>query len=648
MEGTKIKSPGADAPRLALIPHMPAIISRMILWLDKLGRLLAHPALWRYLSREWTRYLLSWILAVAVAGYMLHHSWVIYDEPGRPDGNAGHTYIDFGGQYLMGRMLLRGRADHLYHRSHQRTVLLEVFPAEIKDPNENQCDVESLMTCFMGLDNTGDAELTGTFLSPLMNGQPLGCLANWAAARKHWQRDPEAYLAAAAMFLSARDAMGVAALGSVHQHFEEDPLKPLRDPHFPAIGGPLYPPINALYYAPLALLPPQFAYRLSQVVSILLGFLAGLGIRHISRGQIWWPLASAGVIAFPGFGDSLNLGQNAAVTLAILTWGWVIMARGRQALGGCAWGLLAFKPVWAMTFFLIPLLTGRWRACRTMVLTAAALALATLPFVGLHSWREWLKVGQEASLVYKADVKWIHLSRDILSIPRRWLDFSNNNHDTWVGRRDDFTTSMVGWALLVLFLELTIRVALSRRHQVRQPVGPGPAFLFLGAWLTCFHFMYYDLLLAALPVFLLFTDPRRYLEPRFLLIAPLSAAKVGPALTYFQPRFFSPLPLGRDGVLDNGQWMPAPLVEARPGTLWVLNRVVPTLVVGFLAVYCILAYSNFPWVTICLMGLWLWCGWLCFWERDVRMARDSLNMADAPIQGCSDKIHGELGVGDPA
>ena len=29
------------------------------------------------------------------------------------------------------------------------------------------------------------------------------------------------------------------------------------------------------------------------------------------------------------------------------------------------------------------------------------------------------------------------------------------------------------------------------------------AFVLLGAWLSCYHFMYYDVLLAALPIFLL-------------------------------------------------------------------------------------------------------------------------------------------------
>src|SRR5262249_54452127 len=152
------------------------------------------------------------------------------------------------------------------------------------------------------------------------------------------------------------------------------------------VGGPLYPPINAFFFAPLALMPPRVAYRVNQGFGALLPFLAGLAIAGISRGRIWCPVAAAAVILLPGYVGSLNLGQNAALTLTILCWGWALAARGRPGWGGVVWGLLAFKPVWALAFILVPLLTGRWKMCLTMALSGAALAAATLPFVGVQSW----------------------------------------------------------------------------------------------------------------------------------------------------------------------------------------------------------------------------------------------------------------------
>ena len=60
-----------------------------------------------------------------------------------------------------------------------------------------------------------------------------------------------------------------------------------------------------------------------------------------------------------------------------------------------------------------------------------------------------------------------------------------------------------------------------RRQQVRQATAGMPAaFLFLAAWLSCYHFIYYDTLLVAPAIFLLFADIRPYLDPRLQVLAP--------------------------------------------------------------------------------------------------------------------------------
>ena len=115
-------------------------------------------------------------VAAAVAFYL---AWVGYDEPGRPDGTVGHIYIDFSGQWIMGRMFVRGEGPYLY-----------------------------------------DRERVGT-------GAPAG-------------------------LRPARD--GETAFGWL-----------IEAPDRPGVGGPLYPPIQALFFYPLGLLPPLTAYRIAQV-----------------------------------------------------------------------------------------------------------------------------------------------------------------------------------------------------------------------------------------------------------------------------------------------------------------------------------------------------------------------------------------------
>ncbi len=166
------------------------------------------------------------------------------------------------------------------------------------------------------------------------------------------------------------------------------------------VGGPLYPPINALLYSPLGFLSPRVAYRVMQVFALLLAPLAGYTATKLSAGRIWWPVATTLVIAYPGFGAAVNLGQNAGLTLTFLAWGWAFIATDKPVRGGMVWGLLAFKPVWAAAFFLVPLVTRRWRVCVAMLATAAGLVLLTLPFVGIESWADWLRVGREGTETY--------------------------------------------------------------------------------------------------------------------------------------------------------------------------------------------------------------------------------------------------------
>jgi arabinofuranan 3-O-arabinosyltransferase len=236
-------------------------------------------------------------------------------------------------------------------------------------------------------------------------------------------------------------------------------------------------------------------------------------------------------MCFPGFGGSLNLGQNAPLSLAVLLWGWVLVERGRDGWAGVVWGLLAYKPVWAASFFLVPLWTRRWRMAGAMLATGTALAVATLPVVGLGAWLDWLAVGRVASQVYEVNENWIDLSRDLLGSARRWLlDFDRPDD-----QRGDPLAGALGWAALLAVAGATTLAAWRRPAQVRSTRGPGAAFVLLAAWLCCLHFMYYDVLLAALPVAVLFAEPGRkqgwwpayllvglvvVLPPGFVLAAP--------------------------------------------------------------------------------------------------------------------------------
>jgi hypothetical protein len=541
-----------------------------------LGRcyLLAARLRW-FLFHRITRYVLAWLFAVGVAWQCTTNSWNSFRNTGRADGNGGHTAIDFGGQWIMGRMLVTGQGTFLYERNHVRNELRAGYPRALEAPEQKTQDVENIMFSFMGSDNP-DAPMTfASCLLPMAADQAIGAALIVVAGRQQWWQ-PSAMTKAAAR----------------------------------TVSGPLYPPINAFVYYPLGLLRPQTAYRTLQAVLLVFALLAAWGVRKLSRGRIWIPVAMALIVAYPGFSAAQALGQNSPVTLTILIWGWILLAGDRPAWAGVVWGLLAFKPVWALAFFLVPFLTRRWWMCLAMGATGLAQIAITLPWVGIETWRNWLEVGRAGAECYTVDENWIFLSRDLLGIPRRLLlDFGEP-----LASRDRPEAAFVGWLLVVIVVEITVRLVSLRRDQVRAVTGPAPAFLLLGAWLSCFHFMYYDILLTVLPMVLLFVEPRRYFEPSFLAWEPL--------VLWHPPEFTPWRTVNHHGQAPPGRiraGVVSLLTLAGPNYGWIQNPF-PLLALAALLLIeqvfeaqNILPAKGFPWNTVVVILLWLWCAWL--WTR---------------------------------
>jgi hypothetical protein len=312
------------------------------------------------------------------------------------------------------------------------------------------------------------------------------------------------------------------------------------------LSGPMYPPVHGLLFAPLGALPPQPAYRLMQFINLLLTFVAAWLVERVTGGRVWTPVAVVVLFLYPGHAGGFHLGQNPQVTLVLLLLGWALLRAGRPGLGGMVWGYLAFKPVWAVAFLLVPLLTRRWRFAAAMAATGAALVLVTLPFTGVQPWFDWLKIGVKGSEGYDEIRNWIFLSRDLIGIPRRWLLVYKGD---WVSKSQPYGAwpTVLGVALWVSVPLATALVAWRKRREPAPPDGSGAAFVLLGAYFACYHFMYYDVLLTALPVALLFTRPRWYLEQMWahpwrpplplvvllvLLLAPPIAAAFDPTHLY--------------------------------------------------------------------------------------------------------------------
>ncbi len=507
----------------------------------------------RFLLQPRVRWVICWLILVVWAGVTGVAAWRAFDEADhaqtefnqadRSDDNRGHATIDFGGQWLVGRMIVEGQGRHLYLRNYLRPVAQQAFPT--KRYSTQKSDAESLMEWLAGTDDPKTPEATASLLTPLAANNPLGETVALTSAQTTWTEERLEQITA------------------------------------PRIGGALYPPIHALYYAPLAWLPPQVAYRVMQGLVLTLVFFLGWAAQRMTEGRVWWPVASLFVLMFPGLAGCITLGQNGIFLLTLVLVGWWQLMRGREVLAGLCWGLLAFKPVWAAAFFLVPILTTRWRMAASMAVAGIVQIALTLPVVSWDSWLNWLKVGQEAVQEYKRQENWIVLSRDLLGIPRRWLvTYEDGLAKDVVWRTGDPSAmedggaenpwdhplpAILGWTLLAAVLVGTIFVVWRCRRRRKELTGLFPAFVLSAAVLSCYHFMYYDFVVAGLPVLLLFAEPRQYLRWRFRALVP-------PLLLF--------------------------LMLATPALSSLYDP----------------SYHFLPWETFVLLLLWAWCGY-CLWRR---------------------------------
>jgi arabinofuranan 3-O-arabinosyltransferase len=460
-----------------------------------------------FLTARRTRLILSWLVLLGAIGHRGWQAWVNCRNADRPDGNDGHTSIDYGGQWMMGRLLVLGHGRELYSRPRHLEVARASYPVDREAPKASEHDAERLVGYYPG-----------------------------------------------------------------------DPTDP--------VGGPLYPPIHAFVMAPLALISnPYLSYRVAQGLMLGLVLVAGLGVRYATAGRWWWSAATAYLLLFPGCRGAIDLAQNSPFSLALLVWGWGLIVRGRPGWGGVLWGLLAFKPVWAVSFLAALVLLRQWRAAAAMTATGAALVLLTLPVVGVQAWFDWLHVGRLGADMYAVDRNWIFLSRDLFGIPRRiLLDFREG---TAVADRP--VAGYAGWALWLVIATVTTAIAwLGRRADTRS--GPLPALVLLGAWLCTYRFMYYDALLAAVGVVAILSDPRPYFRRAWWPFTSWASVLAG--LLLLVENAIAPLNLELTGSLMG-------LRRTITAPDQTTHLAVPTIYIA--------SGDYYPWDTAVVFALWVWC-----------------------------------------
>jgi hypothetical protein len=198
------------------------------------------------------------------------------------------------------------------------------------------------------------------------NGKPIGT-------------DFASFYAAGSLAL---DGHAAGAYNMAEHYAREQQLFGPQTPYY----GWFYPPLFLLLAAPLALLPYALALALWQLASFA-GYFAMM--RAILRAApLWRSHAALGLlaaVAFPAVFINLGHGQNGFMTAALLGGALVALPR-RAMLAGMLFGLLAYKPQFALVIPVALVAAGQWRAIGAAAITVAALMLFTAAVFGLDVW----------------------------------------------------------------------------------------------------------------------------------------------------------------------------------------------------------------------------------------------------------------------
>lgn len=255
------------------------------------------------------------------------------------------------------------------------------------------------------------------------------------------------------------------------------------------------PPFVAYVYTPLALLP----YTLSAFIWLILSVaLVCLSLRLL------WPILpnvhrhGVGLIVLLLFASEpmielLGSGQDAALSLFVLTTGLRLLLSGREGLAGAVLGFGLFKPqifAFMPIFFLV---TRRWRALAAWLAVAAALVGISFVTVGLEGAQGYINLLRSDAyvVVVAADMDWkmqslVALTRALL--PESWLH----------GMTTHVISLMMFGAAIGALWKFNMNVKRRVADDQRLLIMYAATVVVIGLFSP--HFFQYDCVILALPV----------------------------------------------------------------------------------------------------------------------------------------------------
>jgi alpha-1,2-mannosyltransferase len=257
------------------------------------------------------------------------------------------------------------------------------------------------------------------------------------------------------------------------QHLREVAIMGGKD--FGVLGSFTYPPMYLLIVLPLSMLPFIASWVVFETVT-LAGYLAVL--RRIAPIPVGLWLA----ITFPAVIINFMCGQNGFLTTALIGGGLLLLDRW-PLLAGFLFGLMAYKPQFAILIPLALIAARRWRVLIATAISAILFAAASLAVFGAPSWR--------------AFIGGLAFTRKIV-LERGAIDFTTLQSifgaiRMWGGSVD---AAYVFQAVVAIYAASAVVWV----WQSRRPFALKGATLAVGSLMVSPYVLQYDLVLLAIPI----------------------------------------------------------------------------------------------------------------------------------------------------
>jgi alpha-1,2-mannosyltransferase len=236
-----------------------------------------------------------------------------------------------------------------------------------------------------------------------------------------------------------------------------------------------YPPMYLLIVLPLSMLPFIASWVVFETVT-LAGYLAVL--RRIAPIPVGLWLA----ITFPAVIINFMCGQNGFLTTALIGGGLLLLDRW-PLLAGFLFGLMAYKPQFAILIPLALVVARRWRALIATAISTILFAAVSLAVFGAPAWRAFV-----GSITFTQKIV----------LERGAIDFSTLQSifgaiRMWGGSVE---VAYVFQAVVAIYAASAVVWV----WQTRRPFALKGATLAVGSLMVSPYVLQYDLVLLALPI----------------------------------------------------------------------------------------------------------------------------------------------------